>query len=157
MGLDSIHVEKEGMSGSLGPAAKRLITSTISRGDHSRDTLIYRGGVEKTVRDDDFARRQGRKNFLREPIEHDLQRKGGVRILPAHLATFRRMLQQVPDASPRSASRPAREQGSALFPRVDNEFGQQANLGALAASLGSFETDEETCLTRVRHARIMNR
>ena len=34
-------------------------------------------------------------------------------------------------------------------------FGEQLNLGALAASLGSFETDEETCLTRVRHARIM--
>ena len=63
------------------------------------------------------------------------------------------MLQQVADALP-TAVPPGSRTRPALSP-AGKVIGEQLNLGALAASLGSFETDEETCLTRVRHARIM--
>jgi len=64
------------------------------------------------------------------------------------------MLQQVSDALP--DCRPARfADQDRLYPRTGKIFREQPNLGALAAPFGSFETDEETCLTRVRHARIM--
>jgi hypothetical protein len=60
----------------------------------------------------------------------------------------------VPDAlADRRSARFADEHR--LHPRTGKILGEQVDLGALAAPLGSFETDEETCLTRVRHARIM--
>src|SRR4029453_11756481 len=64
------------------------------------------------------------------------------------------MLQQGADSLPNCRS--ARfANNDRRDPRTGKIFDQQPNLGRLAASLGSFETDEETCLTRVRHARIV--
>ena len=64
------------------------------------------------------------------------------------------MLQQVAEAlaDGRATRFPDQNRPSSHARKV---FVEQLNLGALAAPLGSFETDEETCLTRVRHARII--
>lgn len=65
------------------------------------------------------------------------------------------MLQEVSDVFPdRRSARLTNQDGGDSG--GGKGFDEQIDLRGLAAALGPLETDEETCLTRVGHARIMN-
>ena len=75
--------------------------------------------------------------------------------LGGHFVALHGMLQEMSDAfadrrAPRLTNQDRGDSGGGKG--VD----EQIDLRGLAAALGPLESDEETCLTRVGHARIMN-
>jgi hypothetical protein len=154
MGFARIHVEKEGDIRKSGSGSEPVDHLNDLSGNSSGDTLIDRGRIKKTIRDDDLACIEGRKERLADQLctaGGEEQELG----LDCHVMALEGMLQEMPNAlADGRAARFANHHGRDS--RARKGFDQQLYLCALAAPLGTLESDKETCLTRVGHARIMN-
>ncbi len=98
---------------------------------------------------------EGRKNCLADqlcPAGGEEQELGlGCHIVALRWNACKRCRMLSPMGVP-----PGSRTRTGVIPALDKGFDEQLDLCALAASLGTLEGDEETCLTRVGHAGIMN-
>ena len=111
--------------------------------------MIDGGGIEEAVGDHDATGGEGGEDFLAD----ELGAAGGEEEefgLGGHRGIVGRMLKEMADVfADGSAARFADEEGF-VAGRAEGAD-EVADLGALAATFRSLETDEETCLTRLGH------
>jgi len=151
--LRAVHVKKEGDVGEPRTGGKTVDALDGGAGDPAGDALVDGGGIEETIRDDDVPGGEGGEDFFAD----QLGAAGGKEEefgFGRHGAIIGRVLEEVADVfADGGAAGLADEEG--FMPGGVERFNEVADLRALAATFRTFETDEETCLTRVGHTGII--
>ena len=147
--LGAVHVEQEGNVRPAGAGRETVNALHGGRGDFAGHALIDGGGIEEAVGDDDLTGGEGGEDFF----ANELGAAGGKEqelSLGGHGPIVGRMLKKVADVfADGSAAGFADEQG--FVAGGAEGFDEMADLCAFAATFRTFESDEETCLTRLGH------